>query len=134
MLCPSCHSTRPANYEPCPLCYAPSPLMEGAFNSNPMSNNASRAMTPPSMQGVDFYTSESTSKLLVPYTGQQPVPIVRTADFPTIHTGEEQGALVPAVPGEHDPIHVPPMYTRPRPIIPRYRVISGLISFFVVIG
>ena len=31
-----------------------------------------------------------------------------------------------------DMIYVPPMYTKPRPIIPRYRVISGLISFMVV--
>lgn len=29
-------------------------------------------------------------------------------------------------------VYVPPMYTKPRPIIPRYRVISGLLSFLIV--
>ncbi len=44
------------------------------------------------------------------------------------------GAVVPATPPSDGPIYVPPMYTKPRAIIPRYRIISGLISFIVVIG
>lgn len=44
------------------------------------------------------------------------------------------GAMVPATPSADGPIYVPPMYTKPRAIIPRYRIISGLISFIVVIG
>lgn len=35
-------------------------------------------------------------------------------------------------PMQEDMIYVPPMYTKPRPIIPRYRVISGLLSFLIV--
>ena len=128
MLCPSCHSNRPANYELCPFCYAPSPLMNGNFN------NAPQVMTPPSMQGVDDYEAEPASRVLVPYSGQQSVPVVRTNQFPTIHTGEDQRIVVPPGPLEPAPLHVPPMYTKPRPIVPRYRIISGLISFFVVIG
>ena len=130
MLCPSCHSNRPANYEPCPLCYAPSPMMNGDFNGS----YAPRVLTPPSMQEVDLYQSETPSRLPAPYTASQPVPVVRTSDFPTIHTGEDQAVVVPPVPDENETVHVPPMYTKPRPIIPRYRIISGLISFFVVIG
>jgi hypothetical protein len=86
------------------------------------------------MQGVDLYQSESPSRLPAPYTASQPVPVVRTTEFPTIHTGEDQVVMVPPAPDESETIHVPPMYTKPRPIIPRYRIISGLISFFVVIG
>lgn len=133
MLCPSCHSTRPADYEPCPLCYAPSPLTEGTFNGNYASSYMSQFMAPSSTQSVALAPQEQTVTLPVPYTGQPSVPVVRTADFPTIHTGED-AALVPVAPEVHPPVHVPPMYTKPRPLIPRYRVVSGLISFFVVLG
>jgi hypothetical protein len=136
MLCPSCHSTRPADYEPCPLCYAPSPLTGGTLNGNYTTNYTPQFMMPLSVQETALASQEQqTARLPVPYTDQtsMPVPVVRTVDFPTIHTGED-AALVPVAPEEHPPIHVPPMYTKPRPLIPRYRVISGVISFFVVLG
>src|SRR3989440_12659112 len=41
-------------------------------------------------------------------------------------------ALVAALPEEAGVIYVPPMYTKPRPIFPRYRVISGLLSVLIV--
>ena len=41
-------------------------------------------------------------------------------------------AMVPALPADESIIHVPPMYTKPRPIIPRYRAISGLLSILIV--
>lgn len=67
--------------------------------------------------------------------GQQlAIPMVQAPGFPTIYTGKGDNALVPAAPAEDTPIRIPPLYTKPRPIIPRYRVISGFISFFVVIG
>src|SRR5260370_40757956 len=47
-------------------------------------------------------------------------------------TGGKEGSLMPAIPGGEGYIYVPPMYTKPRAIIPRYRVISGLISVLVV--
>ena len=74
------------------------------------------------------------SALPVPYTGgQQPVPYTMGMDstIPTIQAGR---AMLPAQPVTDGPIYVPPMYTKPRAIIPRYRIISGLISFVVVIG
>jgi len=40
--------------------------------------------------------------------------------------------MVPAIPDEEGLIFVPPMYTKPRAIIPPYRAISGLISVFIV--
>jgi hypothetical protein len=109
-------------------------LTGNVFNSAYTNNYAPAVMPTSSQPETAFPAPEVTSRLLVPYAGQLPVSVVRTTDFPTIHTGEDTGALVPAVPGEQQQVHVPPMYTKPRPIIPRYRVISGLISFFVMIG
>jgi hypothetical protein len=39
-------------------------------------------------------------------------------------------AMPPALPEES--VYIPPMYTNPRPVIPRYRVISGLLSVLIV--
>jgi hypothetical protein len=76
---------------------------------------------------------------LVPYQEpQQQSPnslMVLPNAFPTIHTGGAQGAnpLLPALPtGEEQPVYIAPHYTKPRPIIPRYRAISGLISMLIV--
>ncbi|HVB74186.1 MAG TPA: hypothetical protein VNE38_11585 [Ktedonobacteraceae bacterium] len=82
---------------------------------------------------------EPGSNLPVPYApGQPPVPhpYLMTPGFPTltIQNGGTGGALLPANYSGDGPIYVPPMYTNPRAIIPRYRIISGLISFIVVIG
>jgi hypothetical protein len=40
--------------------------------------------------------------------------------------------LLPALPAQEEAVYVPPMYTEPRPIIPRYRVISGFLSLIIV--
>ncbi len=39
---------------------------------------------------------------------------------------------VPVQPEEAELIYVPPMYTKPRAVIPRYRAISGLLSLLIV--
>ncbi len=148
MLCPFCNAFRPANTEPCPQCKAPSPLvmnMGGGYQGPPATwgepgnlapgggwnNQALQAsfqreaynntLMPP--QGAASSVPQNPASMLpVPYQGApQPMP----QNLPTIHTG---GSLVP---GEGS-IYVPPMYTKPRAIIPRYRAISGLISVLVV--
>jgi hypothetical protein len=41
--------------------------------------------------------------------------------------------MIPALPNEQaETVYVPPMYTKPRPIIPRYRIISGMLSVLLV--
>lgn len=40
--------------------------------------------------------------------------------------------LLPVEYADGESVYVPPMYTKPRAIIPRYRVISGLLSFIIV--
>ena len=57
---------------------------------------------------------------------------VPASNLPIIHTGNANAPMMPALPGEEGPIHVPAMYTKPRAIIPPYRAISGLLSVIIV--
>lgn len=144
MLCTFCNSVWLSNEAPCPRCGAPSPLLANAGspettmqwgNGAPvtgnlaMNNQASPVMTQTSTQPQQ---QQQQSLLPVPYQPQPP--------FMTLQTGnglipmQQPGALSPALPGEGQDgaIYVPPMYTKPRAIIPRYRAISGLLSVLVV--
>ena len=93
-----------------------------------------QVMAPQIAQGSANGQPTLSSILPVPYTGgQQPVPYTMGPGT-ALSTIQRGGAMIPAQPAADGPIYVPPMYTKPRAIIPRYRVISGLISFIVVIG
>jgi hypothetical protein len=76
------------------------------------------------------------SMLPMPYQGGIGAPQetlkMPSVNLPTIHTRAENGSMVPAIPDEEGLIFIPPMYTKPRAIIPPYRAISGLISVFIV--
>lgn len=123
---------------------APSPSFQAHDNSL-----WAQVMAPQSMQGLQGQGAQNVNQneqqatmLPVPYAGgQQPFPVMMSPNLTTIQLGDAAraeggsgGALVPAPPNEEGTIYVPPMYTKPRPVIPRYRVISGFISFIVVIG
>ncbi len=95
------------------------------FQNQPMSQQPSWgiSMTAPAQgQGAQ-------SLLPVPYTGnaqegnqQEQMQLVPF-----------QQQMLPALPGEQaETVYVPPMYTKPRPIIPRYRIISGMLSVLIV--
>ncbi len=61
--------------------------------------------------------------------------MVMPTGFPTLGPGiQAVNPLVPALPdaGQEASVYVAPMYTKPRPIIPRYRAVSGLISMIIV--
>jgi hypothetical protein len=83
---------------------------------------------------------QQQSLLPVPFQPQpdpnaQALSFLPTA-FPTIAPGVPQvNSMVPALPDteQEAPVYVPPMYTKPRPIIPRYRAISGLLSVLIVV-
>ena len=65
------------------------------------------------------------SLLPVPYTGNTQQEQMQLVPF--------QQSLLPALPGEQaETVYVPPMYTKPRPIIPRYRIFSGILSVLIV--
>jgi len=86
-------------------------------------------------------SGQQQSLLPVPFQPQpgsngQALSMLPTA-FPTISPGIPQvHSLVPALPesDQEAPVYVAPMYTKPRPIIPRYRAISGLISVIIVVS
>lgn len=77
------------------------------------------------------------SKALIPFSQQGTMglqPATYSTHAPTVplipmQQGQETALTIPA---QENMIYVPPMYTKPRPIIPRYRVISGLLSFLIV--
>jgi len=84
-------------------------------------------------------TGKQQSLLPVPYQGQpgsnERALSLLPSSFPTIAPGVPQvNSLVPALPDsdQEAPVYVPPMYTKPRPIIPRYRAVSGLLSVIIV--
>jgi len=97
-----------------------------------MNNQASPVMTQTSTQPQQRQQGKQLSSLPVPYQPQPP--------FMTKQSGnglipmQQPGALYPALPGDGQDgaIYVPPMYTKPRAIIPRYRAISGLLSVLIV--
>ncbi len=106
------------------------PVPEGSDNSFWSQNMAERSSAGAGRQ---------QSLLPVPYQGQadfnnQALSVLPTG-FPTISQDiRPVNPLLPALPdGSADaPVYVAPMYTKPRPIIPRYRAISGLISVIIV--
>jgi hypothetical protein len=84
-------------------------------------------------------TGKQQSLLPVPYQDQpgsnERALSLLPSSFPTIAPGVPQvNSLVPALPDsdQEAPVYVPPMYTKPRPIIPRYRAVSGLLSVIIV--
>lgn len=147
LICPYCQAERIYNEAPCHNCGAPSPLLGqspslrdnapsysapwGTFGSSvsgQQSSSQEPQYTPPSERQPD------QSLLPVPYQGNtqlQPLPGQNSSVMHLV-PAELLEHMLPALPDVPEPIHVPPMYTKPRPSIPRYRAISGLISFVVV--
>ncbi|MGH2510263.1 MAG: hypothetical protein ACRDHZ_23045, partial [Ktedonobacteraceae bacterium] len=76
------------------------------------------------------------SLLPVPYQGPPTAQglMVMPNGFPTFN--QNINPLLPALPdaGQEAPLYVAPMYTKPRPLISRYRAISGLLSMLIVCG
>src|SRR6266699_3321964 len=132
MLCPYCNAFRPANKAPCPQCKALSPLVKeagGSYHVPPAAATWGGPITPGtgsewSNQGPQgsFQGEAHDNTLWGQVMGSQAEPghtpqqtlKVATPDLPTIHTGTVHGTMAPAIPGEDEPIFVPPMYTKPR--------------------
>src|SRR2546425_2007307 len=126
----------------------PPPALWGSAAS-PFSNTASpfsnvqvsNQVQPVLSQTPQVQQQQQISTLPVPY--QPPQQALNTMAPGTFMGGMEGNALVPApmqnlsalvaaLPEEAGTIYVAPMYTKPRPIIPRYRAISGLLSVLIV--
>ncbi len=76
---------------------------------------------------------QENSFLPIPYHGSmglQSVPQPNAMQVMTAPTAQDIVITPPA--HEEGVVYVPPMYTKPRPIIPRYRIISGFLSVLIV--
>ena len=91
----------------------------------------------PQMAQDQPQVQQPISLLPVPY---QPQPQQSLLPLPQDQEGngliplptQNLGALLPALAESSGATYVAPMYTKPRPIIPRYRAISGLLSVLIV--
>jgi hypothetical protein len=97
-----------------------------------MSFEASPAQWGSDLQnGIQATQEPSRSLVPVPYQGQMGLQMQQAGDMALpIIQAPSMGQMLPALP--EDAVYVPPMYTKPRPIIPRYRIISGLLSILIV--
>ena len=142
MLCPFCNAFRPATTEPCPQCKAPSPLvmnMGGGYQGPPAPATwgGPNNQAPQAPFQREAYNNTPWGQGMVPQGAPGPVQQNPPSMLPVPYQGVPQpmpqnlqaaGSLAPA----DGSIYVPPMYTKPRAMIPRYRAISGLISVLVV--
>jgi hypothetical protein len=70
---------------------------------------------------------------LVPYQGGMELQPARSrTSMLQILPADLAEKMLPAIPQEEMAVYVPPIYTKPRSIIPRYRAISGLLSIVIV--
>lgn len=145
MFCTFCNSTRPANETPCQQCGAPSPLVTGMNRSNgtPPSAPWGGPIIPGSSgqwnnaeQWAAFQgTQQAQQPSMLPVPFQQSSSLIMSKDENGMipYPVQSGSALLPALPDDANaPVHILPMYTKPRPIIPRYRAISGLLSVIIV--
>lgn len=92
---------------------------------------------PPQQPGQAQQTEQNA---LVPYRGNmQQVPFMGQGSTQQMVPGAFGALGIQLAPSpqhtdEPSIVYVPPMYTKPRPIIPRYRVISGLLSVLIVMA
>ena len=153
MLCTFCNSARLDNEAPCPRCGAPSPLLASSGIGTPgtvlpwgdISSSTGNLAKNNQLPHVMMQTStqseqqQQMSLLPVPYQPQQSAMMMPTASMQAengLIPMQQMGSMAPALPGDGQDgaVYIPPMYTKPRAIIPRYRAISGLLSVLIVIG
>jgi hypothetical protein len=111
-----------------------SPASSNQWNNQApqMSFEASPVQWESGLQNSTQVSQEPPKSLLpVPYQGQMGLQTQQAGDMalPIIQAPSMQ-QMLPALP--EDSVYVPPMYTKPRPIIPRYRIISGILSILIV--
>jgi hypothetical protein len=143
MFCPNCHMMREDSPAACPYCGAMSPrsgtLQAGSWGDQPFYTFEQSPTFGASQMANQFQQQEQVA--LVPYRGQtdmQPTPVTeQNATLQVMPAALGAGIqLAPAPQRLDEPsiVYVPPMYTKPRPIIPRYRIISGLLSVLIVVA
>jgi hypothetical protein len=107
----------------------PAPAQNPAWLQQPLQQASplqSQSPSAPSPQG-----QQPVSLLPVPYQGPAAQGYQQDASRQLV-PAQPIEQMLPALPDMPEAVYVPPMYTQPRAIIPRYRVISGLLSFVIV--
>lgn len=125
MFCIYCKNERIENEAPCVYCGAPSPLAEETrYRQDEIygQGQPQPSLLPVPYQGggmqqadYEWYEAQETSRQMVPSQEMANV-----------------ASNLPILLEEHGAIYIPPMYIKPRAIIPRYRIISGLLSMLIV--
>jgi hypothetical protein len=87
--------------------------------------------SPLQAQSSSSQAQQPVSLLPVPYQGPAAQGYQQDASRQLV-PAQPMEQMLPALPDMPEAVYVPPMYTQPRAIIPRYRVISGLLSFLIV--
>ncbi len=72
------------------------------------------------------------NSLPVPYQGGMGLQTVPQPNGMQVMSAPTAQDIIIAPPHEEEVVYIPPMYTNPRPIIPRYRIISGFLSVIIV--
>ncbi|GHO88966.1 hypothetical protein KSZ_69720 [Dictyobacter formicarum] len=88
----------------------------------------------PAEQSPAFQQGQQQSMLPVPYQGGMELQPEGRQPTISLQLVPQQAVehLLPAEPLNPEVVHVPPMFTKPRPIVPRHRVISGFLSVLIV--
>lgn len=118
----------------------PTGQLAGTANNKSLRAHVMAPVAPTTMQAVP--RNKPPSLLPVPYrpgmgvTAQQlALDLSRrdTALRPVAgYNPPFRAPMAPEVPDTGESIHIPPVYTKPRAIIPPYRIISGLLSLLIV--
>ncbi|WP_137686400.1 hypothetical protein [Thermosporothrix hazakensis] len=94
-----------------------------AATAQPGSWNAQPAPNAQSYWSVEPEQPQAPSQLPIAVANGGPVSMV------PVQRVEE---ILPALPEEEGSVYIPQMYTKPRPVIPRRRIISGFLSMLIV--
>jgi len=160
MICAYCKLMRADNPAPCANCGAPSPIQAMPQNANWGAGSQRGVSSPQQQSGYGMMSSswqqqapsmpqwsqtpplpqmsqtpqvqQENSLLPVPYQDGMGLQRMQQANAMQVIPAPAQDINIAAPEQEEGLVYVPPMYTKPRPIIPRYRVISGLLSFVIV--
>lgn len=120
MFCFYCKNERVENEAPCPHCGAPSPL---TWNAHSGQKDQQPSLLPVPYQGWRTQQASNTG-YQAQEDARQMIPLQETVQLAAVLSTQSQ----------EEAIYIPPIYTKPRAIIPRYRIISGFLSVLIVLA
>ena len=153
MICAYCKMVRAEDTAPCTHCGAPSPIQAISQNAQGGTSPLGGGGLLARQQQIDTASPSSSlwqapqslsqwsqtpqakpenSLLPVPYQGGMGLQRVPQPNAMQLMPAPAQDITIAPPEHEEGVVYVPPMYTKPRPIIPRYRIISGFLSVLIV--